>query len=274
MSAAEDQKKRERSIVELAASILKEEWILHDSERPDFIVTTPSSEFGLEVTECHAGRSNKKGSELKRGADDRQKIMNEIREELVQTFPQVSGWALSVSGPWTDRDGIKALVMKAIKDEVHGIDQDYSMLTLEKHAEHPTLGPAPLVMITQRPFSPQIRGWRYMPDQAGNLEISSNPLQAAIDAKASKLSAYKHKCKDTRLLVSANSLEASGKVSVEPTTSPDIRGFDVVYFLYLPLYVVEYPSGRVVPFSSHTPGSLADALRQSEARTQGHKKSS
>lgn len=265
MTAAEDQKKRERSIVQLVASILNEKWTVRESERPDFIVTTPSSEFGIEVTECHAGRSNKKGSELKRGTDDRQKIMNEIRQEAVKIFPQVSGWALSVLGSWTDRDGVKTSVMRAIKDAIDGIDQDYSMLMLEEHAKYPKFGPIPFVMITQRPFSPPIRGWQYMPDKAGNLEISSNPLQAAIDAKADKLSAYRQKCKDTRLLVSANSLEASGKVSVEPTISPDIRGFDVVYFLYLPIYVIEYPSGRVVPFSSHTPTSLAGALRQSEA---------
>jgi hypothetical protein len=250
----------------MAALILNEEWNVLESERPDFIVTTPSSEFGLEVTECHAGRSNKKGSELKRGADARQRIMNEIREDAIKIFPQVSGWALSFFGPWTDRDSVKAAVMKAIKDEINGIDQDCSMLTLEEHAERPTLGFLPPVIITQQPFSPPIRGWQYMPDRAGNQEISSNPLQAAIDAKAAKLSAYKHQCKDIRLLVSANSLEASGKVSVDPATPLDTRGFDAVYFLCLPFYVVEYPSGRVATFNGHTPASLADALRLSKAR--------
>lgn len=257
MSGVEDQKKKEFAIVRIASAILREDWHLRECESPDFIVSTPSATFGLEVTECHAGRSDKKGSVLAREARHRQKIMDEIRAKAIETYPQVVDWALSFLGPWSNRESVETAVMEALKHEISGVDRNSAIQFPEEGTEFPSLGAFPPVLVSQRAHPLTVFQWRYMADYAGYLEISSVQLQDAIDAKADKLLRYRKKCNEVRLLVNAFSLEASGNVSVDPTFSPDIRGFDVVYFLYSPLYVVEYPSRSIATFSGHTPASLS-----------------
>lgn len=147
--------------------------------------------------------------------------------------------------------------MEALKDEIFGVNRNLPIPLPEVDAEFSSLGAFPPVLVSRRAHPLTACQWRYMADYAGGLEISSDQLQAAIDAKAPKLLSYRNKCDEVRLLVSAFSLEASGNVSVDPVFSPNIRGFDMVYILYIPLYVVEYPSGSVATFSGHTPTSLS-----------------
>lgn len=257
MSGLEDQKKKELAIVRLASTILCEDWHLRECESPDFIVSTPSTTFGLEVTECHAGWSDKKGSVLAREARHRQKIMDEIRAKAIETYPRVVDWALSFHGPWSNRESVETAVMEALKHETSGADRNPSIPLPEEDTEFPSLGALPTVLVSQRAHPLTVCQWRYMADYAGCLEISSVQFQDAIDAKANKLLVYRKKCKEVRLLVNAFSLEASGNLSVDPAFSPDIRGFDVVYFLYSPIYIVEYPSRSIATFSGHTPASLS-----------------
>lgn len=268
MSGANNQKNEELAIVQLASELWRENWDLLQCESPDFVVTTPNGTFGLEVTECHAGQSNKKGSVLARGAHHRQRIMDEIRVKAIKVHPQVAGWALTYLGPWTDRDGVEAVIMKTLEDEIRGVDWASQIPMMKDDKDLSWFNAMPPAFVNQSPQSLAACTWRYMEDYGGDLEISSDPLQAAIDAKAGKLPIYRERCDEVRLLVSALSLRTSGNVSVDPAYSPNLRGFDIVYFMRIPHYIVEYPSGLVATFSGHTPASLAGALRHAQV----HKK--
>lgn len=257
MSRMEDQKRNELEIVRLASTILQEKWSPQECESPDFIVVTPSSTFGLEVTECYAGRSHKKGSVLAQEARHRQKIMDEIRVKAIEAHPHVAEWGLSFFGPWSDHKGVARAVMEALEDEIAGVDRNLSIPPLEENADFPSLGALPSVLVSKRAHPLAARQWRYMADHAGGVETCSGQLQAAIDAKAPKVLSYRNKCNEVRLLVSAFSLKTSGNVSVDSSFLPNLRGFDIVYFLFIPLYVVEYPSGSVATLSGHTPTSLS-----------------
>jgi hypothetical protein len=96
-----------------------------------------------------------------------------------------------------------------------------------------------------------------MPDHAGPPEVSSLVFQKSIVEKAYKIDAYRQKSPEIRLLVTAFSLKSSGNVSIERDFSPNICGFDRVYFMHVPNYVIEFPSGSMKTMTGRTPESLS-----------------
>ena len=87
--------------------------------------------------------------------------------------------------------------------------------------------------------------WFCVNDRAG--WVDRNPIDRiakAIEDKAEKLPRYK-KCTgldDIRLLVVANRIMNSGKLSLEECPALDFRGFQAVYFLSYPESVTVFES--------------------------------
>ena len=85
--------------------------------------------------------------------------------------------------------------------------------------------------------------WFSVNDRAGS--VDPNPVDRitkAIEDKAKKLPRYKE-CTgldDIRLLVVANRIMNSGKLSLEECPELDFRGFQVVYFLSYPAPVTVF----------------------------------
>jgi hypothetical protein len=85
--------------------------------------------------------------------------------------------------------------------------------------------------------------WFCVNDRVGR--VDSNPIDRiaeAIEDKAAKLPRYK-KCTgldDIRLLVVANRIMNSGKLTLEKCPALDLRGFRIVYFFSYPESVTAF----------------------------------
>lgn len=253
----EDKKREERALATMAALILCEEWSLVDSESPDFIVSGPDGSFGLEVTSCFSGNYKKGGSVAAQGARYRQKKLNEIRERCLARFQEIKHWSLDYINEWQD-DDVETHIVSAIESarEDGGVGS-FCFHISGGRADEISLLSSPKILINKQPHFVLGDAWKNTNDHAGPLEVSSSAFQMSIDEKAEKIGVFRQKSPDIRLLVGAFSLRLSGNVSVEKDFVPNIRGFDRVYFMYAPNYVIEFPSGSVKTLTGHTPESLS-----------------
>jgi hypothetical protein len=266
----DDEKKREeRALATIAAVILCEEWSLVASESPDFIVNGRGGSFGLEVTSCFSGNYKKSGSVAAKGARYRQKKLNEIRERCLGRFPEIKHWSLEYINDWQD-DDVETHIVSAIESaREDGRTGSFCFPISGGSADEITLLISPKILINKQPHFLQGDAWRNMNDYAGPLEVSSLAFQRSIDKKSGKIAVYRQKFPDIRLIVSAFSLTSSGNVSIDKDFIPNIRGFDRVYFMHVPNYVVEFPSGSVKTMTGHTPESLSWRPKPSTAVRSG-----
>lgn len=233
--------------------MLGEAWHLTNQTHPDFEVDGPDGSFGLEVTSCHAGRTTGGGAQAIERAKHSQSRLHEFRRTLVAELPQIRFWKLDYIGDWPSDEVIKQRIADAVRAELG-----------ETRGEPAAADdPAPLafdfppVSIKKLGAPSPDSFWRYLPDHASPVEVSSASVQAAITRKAGKLARYRERHQDVRLLVTAFSLVTSGNVIASPGWAPDLCGFDRVYFLHYPKYLVDFPSGRVFSPNGHTAESLA-----------------
>jgi hypothetical protein len=255
----DDAKKRdERGLVEMAAIILNEQWHLEACESPDFKVNSPDGSFGLEVTNCFSGTVTKRrGSIAALGARQRQTVLNKIRERCLSQFPGAAHWQLDYINRWQE-DSVEGHIISAIRKAIEAKGADVFYVTISEGESYDADQQfPPCIMISKRPSFPRPNAWRNMSDHASPIETLSKAIQKAVDAKREKVALYRTKFENVRLLVCANSLVTRGNLNVEPDFRPEIRGFDKVYFMRFPTYIVEYPSGCVKTLSGGTPESLA-----------------
>lgn len=257
MKTQEELKKdNERREAEFVALLLSENWELTDSESPDFIVHSDSGIFGLEVVDCFSGSFSKK-SGAKKVKDEayRREILVKIREECVKKFPASQEWKLDyISSEFEDSD-----IETDIKSAFDSLDWNNITPTLYIPIKRTEGKVSPLevtdsgisggfpdcIMInTTGNFFPGPH-WRVTGDWISEGDVSSEAFQRSINEKLKKISRYKQKAEDIRLLVTSSVLLNSRDVRLPEGFIPQIGDFNKVYVSYFPYYVKEFPSGRV-----------------------------
>ncbi len=220
------QKEGERFFVEKAADLLGKGWCLGpDRENPDFIVTEDAEQFGLEVVDIFTGPQDDHGSHMKKAESDTQKAVNALRDE----YEAKDDTPLIVKFVGDMCDENVAATIPAL---------DAMNLSAKPFGHQDTIevdeGKANLSVYVTRALQ---ANWFCVNDRAG--WVDRNPIDRiakAIEDKAEKLPRYK-KCTgmdDIRLLVVANRIMDSGKLSLEECPALDFRGFQAVYFLSYP----------------------------------------
>lgn len=220
------QKEGESFFVEEAAKLLGKEWRLGpDRENPDFIVTEGAEQFGLEVVDIFTGPQDDHGSHMKKAESDTQKAVNALRDE----YETKDGTPLIVKFVGDMCDKNIAVVLPTL----------FAMnLSARSFGHQDTFevdeGKAKLNVYVTRALRAK---WFSVNNRDG--WVDRNPIDRiakAIEDKAEKLQRYK-KCTglgDIRLLLVANRIMNSGKLSLEECPAIDLRGFQVVYFLSYP----------------------------------------
>ena len=220
------QKEGERFFVEKAAELLGKGWCLGpDRENPDFIVTEGAEQFGLEVCEIFTGPQDEIGSHMKRAESETQRAVNALRREYEakENIPLI----VKFVGDMCDEN--VAEVLPAL--------DSMNLLTIPFGHQDTIVvddGKAKLSVYVTRALQ---ANWFSVNDRAG--WVDRNPedrITKEIEMKSEKLPRYK-KCTgldDIRLLVVANRIMNSGKLSLQKHPALDLRGFQVVYFLSYP----------------------------------------
>lgn len=219
-------KERERFIVEKAAELLGKNWCFGpDRENPDFIITEAEQQFGLEVCEIFTGLKSKAGSHMKRKESEIQRAVNKLRHEY-------------------ESNGDIPLIVKFVGDmcdeNVEAVlpALDAMNLSTKPLGYHDVIevdkGKAKLRVHVTRALQ---ANWFSVNDRVGWLD--RNPIDRIaeeIKRKSGKLPGYRKYAglNDIRLLVVANRIMNSGKLSLQELPTFDGRGFHVVYFLSYP----------------------------------------
>lgn len=217
------QKEGERFFVEEAAKLLGKSWRLGpDRENPDFIVTEGKQQFGLEVCEIFTGPQAKSGSYMKRKESETQRAV----KALWNSYESQGGIPLIVKFVGDVCDKNMAAVLPAL---------DAKNLSTKPFGHHEIIevdkGKAKLRVHITRALQ---ANWFTTNDRAGWLD--RNPIDRIAEEmkkKSEKLPRYR-KCaglNDIRLLVVANRIMNSGKLSLQGCPAMEVRGFQVVYFL-------------------------------------------
>lgn len=229
------QKRDERNFVLKASQLLNISWeILEQREKPDFIIKEGALTFGLEVREIFLNENkNKGGSPVKQTEQHRSKKL----ENFAQGFEKKSDLALHVrllrkpdAGNISECE-LKQLHQALMAEKLESRETGYQTQFL--------LCCGTKVWVTKQFHS----RWYVVNDRVG--WVSQDPIeliQSAIDIKCKKLDTYrKNAGPDIRLLLVANHLNNSGKITLSPTTSRsiDLQGFKKVYFLSYPSEALE-----------------------------------
>lgn len=232
---SELQKRTEHNFALKAFQLLNNQWeIIEQREQPDFIIREGARTFGLEVREIFLNENQDKGgSSIKQTENHRSKQL----ERFAHSFEKKSDLALHVR-----------LLRKPDAGNVSECElkQLHKALTAE-HLESRETGyqtqfllPCGTKVWVTKEFHSR---WYILNDRVG--WVSQDPIeliQAAIDTKGKKLDTYrKNAGPDVRLLLVANHLNNSGKITISPTTNRyfDLQGFTKVYFLSHPSEALE-----------------------------------
>lgn len=224
MRRTQTKKDVERYHAVQVARKLGEEWTLKDHEAPDFLVTSRHSKFGLEVTECHVGPKGKGGSQRRAQESANQKWLAGIRAEVglhcsAQLHLRYNGERSSRA-----REEILNAILLAHFDQRDDFDE----------VRHRFSGGS--LWVYRSPFP----AWTYLNDRVGWVSRDGSYLQREIEAKAKKLESYRKACPDVRLLVVADRIYNSGKLELADDFSPDLCGFNAVYFVSYPMSVTPF----------------------------------
>ncbi len=218
------QKKRERFHAEEAARLLRKVWKLSaDRERPDFVVTEESEQFGLEITQIFVGPQGGGGSSLKAGETKTQRIVNELQRqyEAKENVPHIVKFVGNMEAdnmdtviPW-----LLALDLPS-KDVCDQFKHDTTIA-------HPTR--ARLHVYVTKGLRAD---WYSVNDRVGFVDCNPHAIIAArIAEKAANLLEYKKAsgCADIRLLLVADRITNSGKLMLDEKAQFDLHGFGDVY---------------------------------------------
>ena len=220
------QKDGERFFVEKAAEFLRKGWCLGpDRENPDFIVTEGAEKFGLEVCEIFTGPQDEIGSHMKRAESETQRVVNALQGE----YEEKDNIPLNVRFVGDMCDENRAVVLRAL------IEKNFSTKPIRyQDIIEADEGKAKLRVHATRALQ---ANWLCINDRAG--WVDRNPIERItkeIEKKSEKLPRYKE-CTgldDIRLLVVANRIMNSGKLSLQEPPALDMQGFQVIYFFSYP----------------------------------------
>lgn len=220
-------KNRESLFVEKAAELLGKKWCLSgpDRESPDFIVTEGEHQFGLEVCEVFKGPQSKDGSLRKKKEAKTQQAVNALRRK----YEQNGGVPLTVKfrGDMCDKNMAAVLpALDAMNLSTKPFGHQYIIPVDE--------GEAMLRVYVTRALR---ANWYSVNDRVG--WVDTNPIDRiteVIKKKSEKLLYYKGCAglSDIRLLIVADRIKNSGKLSLPKCHVWDLKGFHVVYFFSYP----------------------------------------
>jgi hypothetical protein len=235
----QSQKEGERFYVVETAKLLGREWCLGpDRENPDFIVTEGAEQFGLEVCEIFTGPQNRLGALMKRAESESQRGINALQDEYEakQNIPLT----VKFVGDMCDENAVvvlRTLIEKVFSNKPFGhqdiIEADEGKAKLRAHVTRSLQA-----------------NWFSVNDRVGWEE--RNPIDRItneIKKKSEKLPRYKKLTglDDIRLLVFANRIMNSGKLSLREPPALDVRGFKEVYFLSYPESVAVFECAGIKP---------------------------
>ena len=232
------QKRRERIFAEEAARLLGTIWDLGDDrEHPDFIVTDSEHRFGLEVMQIFVGPQGEDGSSLKTAESRMQRTLNALQRdyEAIEDIP------LTVQLVGNMEADNLATVIPAL------LAQDLPAKPLCYHFVHDTT--------VAHPFRARLRvhvtkarraNWYSINDRAGFVDRNQHGIVGdAIAKKANELARYKQNAgDDIRLLLIADRISNSGKLTLDNGTQFNLSGFKAVYLFPYPEDVIVLESAN------------------------------
>jgi len=220
------QKARERSFVEEAAKHIGAAWDIEDGERPDFIIVEGAKKFGLEVTQIFTGQQNRSGATMKTGESTRLKRIDALRRAYQATH-DVPLWVRFTGRLSEETLANVTASLVAIdfpsKPQLHEVTLDEGK------------GLRVQAVKACRPV------WHYTDDSRGWVDRApQRHIENAIRDKAEKLPQYRSAAgNDVRLLIVADRLQNSGKLTLQGDAAFDLQGFQKVYFFSRPEYVID-----------------------------------
>ena len=232
---SELQKRIEHNFVLKASQLLNFQWeIVDQREEPDFIIREDNRTFGLEVREIFLNENqNRGGSALKQTENHRSKQLKTFADSLEKK----SDLALHVRllrKP--DAGNISECELKELHHALTAENLESRKIGYQTQF---CLACGTKVWVTKEFRS----RWYVLNDRVG--WVSQDPIklvQTAINSKGKKLRTYrKNAGPDVRLLLVADHLNNSGKITLSSTTSRsfDLQGFTKVYFLSHPSEALE-----------------------------------
>jgi hypothetical protein len=215
-------KSRERFLTQEAAKLMGKTWDFGpDREHPDFLVTEGTRQFGLEVSEVFMGSQDRAGSAMKKIESDSQGVLNTLRRD----YETNANIPLTVKFVGDMCDANMATVVPAL------FAADLTSKPIGHHFIHDT-GTGLRVHVTKAFRS----DWYTINHRAGFVDRNPTGILAEAIAKKSKeLSRYRAAIgADIRLLLVADRIHNSGKLTLEERVSLDLSGFNAVYFYSRP----------------------------------------
>lgn len=226
------QKRRERIFVEEAARLLDKPWDLGDDrEHPDFIVSDGGHRLGLEVTQIFVGPHDDAGSSLKAAESMTQGTLRALQREYeaIENIPLVAKFVGN-----TDVSNLATVIPALLAEDLQTRPVAYRFVhdTTVANPDRARLR----VHITKA-FRPD---WYSVNDRAGF--VNRNPhetIDKAIIKKAAQLPRYIQTAgSDVRLLLVADRIHNSGKLTLDGGAEFDLRGFSAVYLFPYPENVI------------------------------------
>jgi hypothetical protein len=235
------QKRRERIFAEEAARLLAKTWDLGDDrEHPDFIVVENGKRFGLEVTQIFIGPQGRAGSSLKASESKTQRMVNGLRREYeaIENIPLTVKFVGNM-----EPDNLGTMVPALLA-------QDFTSKPLGYHFVHDTTVAHPARARLRVYVTKAIRpDWYSVNDRVGLVDRTPHGIIAgAIEKKASELARYKESVgTDIRLLLIADRISNSGKLTLEDDAQFDFHGFNAVYLFPYPEVAIVLQEAPSVP---------------------------
>lgn len=219
-------KNRERFFAESVASLLHKSWDLGaDREGPDFLVTEGKQQFRLEVCEVFTGPKSQDGSTTKKTESKTARAIDALRRE----YEAITNIPLRVKLVGDACAEILALVVPALvagnfasKPIAHQV-----VITLNTGLR------AGLRVYVTKALRPD---WFSVNDRVGWVDHDPMPrITAAVMEKSKKLPQYQQAAGwDVRLLVVADRINNSGKLTLKERAHLNLQGFRTVYFFSYP----------------------------------------
>jgi len=215
-------KRRERFLAEEAANRLGRTWhIGPDREHPDFVVTEGDQHFGLEVCEVFTGEQDETGSSMKKLESSKQKSIDELRRQ----YEAATAVALDVLFVGTTDAENLATVVPAL------LAEDLASKALGDH----------LVIDRNNGLRLHVTkamraNWYSLEHRAGCVDFKAmRRIVDAVEKKSQQLAIYSRAAgSDIRLLVVADRIYNSGKLTLGEKSPLDTKGFRAVYFFSYP----------------------------------------
>jgi len=227
------QKRRERFYAEEAARRLGEPWDFGaDREHPDFIVIDGNRKFGLEVTQIFVGSQDDAGSALKAAEAKTQRVVNKLQREYqsIENIPLTVKFVGNM-----EADNLATLIPALLGQDLPSKPVGHRFVH-DTTIEHPTRARLRVHVTKGRRVD-----WYSVNDRVGFVDRNPHVVIARrIAQKAADLPRYKEAagCADIRLLLVADRISNSGKLTLDERAQFDLHGFGNVYLFPYPENVI------------------------------------